>query len=551
MKYICTIILLSMLFIFTLSAQEKLTTAQWKQDIMHMAKEMPLKHLDLFKKMNKADFEQAVTQLEKKLANLERHEIIVEIAKIVALVNDGHSFLDGYHPLFIEYRFSTYPIRLYHYSDGIYIQSAHKTYKKYLGAKILSINDKNIDDCSEIVSKMFPVENEMGAKAWAKYGLTSPEVLNALKIIDTPDKATFQIELNGIKLNLDLELSKIKAPEESFGVVVDPDWISANNLAKNEMPLHLRNLEKMYWYNYNPLNKIFYVQFNEVNDWGNQNVLDFFDEVVSKVSSLEIKRFVLDLRLNRGGETKFNNPIVKKLISSSKINKKGTFFVLIGRRTFSSAQLIVTGLEQYSYATFLGEPSGINTHFFANSRKNLVLPNSKLTISLSTNWWQPTNRKDMRKWQGPDIAIEESFQDYQSNIDPVMNEVLDYKEPINLEETLQNILGKETVDYKKLISEFRKYKNLPKYKYVNTEHLINGFAYLLFMKEKMNVAISFLKFNTIDYPNSANTFDSLAEAYMYTGNNKLSITNYQKSIELDPNNSNATEMIKKIKSRAN
>ena len=67
----------------------------------------------------------------------------------------------------------------------------------------------------------------------------------------------------------------------------------------------------------------------------------------------------------------------------------------------------------------------------------------------------------------------------------------------------------------------------------------------------MNVAISFLKFNTIDYPNSANTFDSLAEAYMYTGNNKLSITNYQKSIELDPNNSNATEMIKKIKSRAN
>ena len=34
------------------------------------------------------------------------------------------------------------------------------------------------------------------------------------------------------------------------------------------------------------------------------------------------------------------------------------------------------GLEQYSYATFIGEPSGINTHFFANSRKNLVLPNS-------------------------------------------------------------------------------------------------------------------------------------------------------------------------------
>ena len=53
--------------------------------------------------------------------------------------------------------------------------------------------------------------------------------------------------------------------------------------------------------------------------------------------------------------------------------------------------------------------------------------------------------------------------------------------------------------------------------------------------------------NTEVYPNSWNVWDSLAEAYMKAGDKDQATTYYQKSLELDPTNENAKEMLKKLK----
>ena len=54
------------------------------------------------------------------------------------------------------------------------------------------------------------------------------------------------------------------------------------------------------------------------------------------------------------------------------------------------------------------------------------------------------------------------------------------------------------------------------------------------------------KINVEDHPQSANVYDSLGEAYMINGDKKAVIENYKKSLELDPTNGNAREMLKKI-----
>jgi D-alanyl-D-alanine-carboxypeptidase/D-alanyl-D-alanine-endopeptidase len=59
-------------------------------------------------------------------------------------------------------------------------------------------------------------------------------------------------------------------------------------------------------------------------------------------------------------------------------------------------------------------------------------------------------------------------------------------------------------------------------------------------------AIAILKLNVEFYPESANTYDSLAEAYINNGDNELAIINYKKSLELNPNNSNAVEQLKML-----
>ena len=60
-------------------------------------------------------------------------------------------------------------------------------------------------------------------------------------------------------------------------------------------------------------------------------------------------------------------------------------------------------------------------------------------------------------------------------------------------------------------------------------------------------AIEIFKLNVEEYPNYANVYDSLAEAYMIAGDKKLAIMNYEKSLELDPNNTNAIEKLEALK----
>ena len=63
---------------------------------------------------------------------------------------------------------------------------------------------------------------------------------------------------------------------------------------------------------------------------------------------------------------------------------------------------------------------------------------------------------------------------------------------------------------------------------------------------KILEAIEIFKLNVEAYPQSSNVYDSLGEAYMVKGDRQQAIMNYEKSLELDPNNSNAAEMLKKL-----
>ena len=47
-------------------------------------------------------------------------------------------------------------------------------------------------------------------------------------------------------------------------------------------------------------------------------------------------------------------------------------------------------------------------------------------------------------------------------------------------------------------------------------------------------------------PKSANTYDSLGEAYMKSGDKEMAIASYKKSLKLNPGNNNAVDMLKKL-----
>ncbi len=78
------------------------------------------------------------------------------------------------------------------------------------------------------------------------------------------------------------------------------------------------------------------------------------------------------------------------------------------------------------------------------------------------------------------------------------------------------------------------------------ERLLNDLGYMLLQDDQSRDAIILFQRNVQEFPQSSNAYDSLGEAYMKAGQKDLAIANYEKSLQLDPKNQNAVEMLKKL-----
>lgn len=87
----------------------------------------------------------------------------------------------------------------------------------------------------------------------------------------------------------------------------------------------------------------------------------------------------------------------------------------------------------------------------------------------------------------------------------------------------------------------------PKDPAVNEDNL-NRLGYQVLSDDKIKLAKEIFKINTLLYPNSANVYDSYAEACMKNKEFDLAIENYKKSLKLNPKNEHAVKMIEEMES---
>jgi CubicO group peptidase (beta-lactamase class C family) len=108
---------------------------------------------------------------------------------------------------------------------------------------------------------------------------------------------------------------------------------------------------------------------------------------------------------------------------------------------------------------------------------------------------------------------------------------------------LKSIIAKGATE---VLSEYRDQRKKDSSKMINEEG-INNIGYSLIRIKKLDDAIEVFKLNTEDFPGSYNAWDSFAEAYMDKGNKELAIKYYEKSVELNSENKNGVEQLKKLK----
>ena len=405
-----------------------LTAEQWRADLAFMATEVVRTHANAFHAISRASFDSSVRALDARIPALQRDEIIVGMQRIVASIADGHTNIYPTRDSVIG--FHEYPIRLYFFKEGLYVRAAHVSHRDLAGARVLRIGNVSVDSAYALVRTVIGSDNEMGARYWAPHLLVMPEVLHALGITRDAASVELVIEAAGKKRNVTLaplDLAPMLEADTDNSWEPRADWVDARDTAAAP-PLWLSRTRKESWIAV-PSPGVVYAQVNAIRNGKDETLAQFADRLRRSIDSVQADKLVLDLRFNRGGNGELNVPLIRRIIQSERVDRPGAhFFVIMGRGTFSAAQFLLDDLEKYTYARFVGEPSGSRGNSYGDSRK-IILPNSKITVRASIYYWQDWNPTDPRPAIAPHIVAEPSFAAYRANRDPAMDAIMSYVPP--------------------------------------------------------------------------------------------------------------------------
>ena len=321
--------LVSGTFLFTsvCRAQNNLTVERWSEDIKFLSEELPKRHLNLYHTNPKSSFDKAFAKLKKNLPKLKDHEIIVELARITSMIGDGHSGIRLYSDPKIA--FSSLPIRMYMFEDGLFIRKIDRRFAKYAGARILKVGGQPVDKAIKAVTPLIARDNEMWVKFYAPYFLATPEILHALRITDDLNSVVFEIEKDGKKAAITLKPKGkmiLKGHAQTETGIDRIDFVDAFDASKPK-PLWLKgDPEDSYWFEYLKDSKTVYFRYNEVMHKKEERIPEFAKRLFNFIEGNEVHKLVIDMRWNRGGSNRLSLPFLRGIMRSKKIDQRGSFF---------------------------------------------------------------------------------------------------------------------------------------------------------------------------------------------------------------------------------
>jgi hypothetical protein len=344
------------------------TLFNWNNDLTHLANEVPKLHPNPYHVTARDTYVAEIEKLRKRAPELAPHEVIVEMTRIVALIGDGHTrltlpldpaagFFQGHSktdpPKDPSLIFRAIPQRFTIEDDGLFTTD---------GRRVTRIGRMS---AAEAIAAVLPVahgDNEWQKRQVVAGYLSLREVLHARGVIETP---------GDVPLELEGEAKPIAPPPTEL-------W------------------------SYRVQGDAMIFELNEVANGKTETLAQFAARVFEAVETQPVNKLIIDLRNNYGGNNSLNRSVLHGIIRARKLQQPGSLFVLIGRRTFSAAMMLVTDLERHTNAIFVGEPTGGSPNGYGDSRR-IKLPDSGLTVRVSTLYWQKSDPRDKRTALEPHV----------------------------------------------------------------------------------------------------------------------------------------------------
>jgi hypothetical protein len=383
----------------------QLTTAQWREDLAFLARELPRRHANAFHHTSRERFETEVAALERRLAGLNADEIYVGLNRIANLVGDGHTYVE-----FPEDR-ARLPLEIKQFGEEYRVTAVTSGLEKALGARVLKVHDTPIGQTAERLLSMTP-QNETRdlARSRIEGFLTLGIVLHGYGIIPDRRVATFTLADDaGHEFTVE---ARALAPDAK------PQWLPV----VREPPLYRQRPTEGFWYTYLPEARTVYCCFRRYDSLSVRSAGLF-----QLLRERQPAKLVIDLRQNGGGDyTVGLRYLVRPLRELASLNQKGRLFVLIGPQTFSAAMSNAAHFRAQTAALLVGAPIGEKPNSYQESRRT-KLPNSQLMLSHSVRFYRFKEGGENRI--RPDHEILPTWPEYKAGRDLVLEWVLAQKVP--------------------------------------------------------------------------------------------------------------------------
>jgi hypothetical protein len=385
-----------------LRAQDPQT--RWPEDLAFLEAEFSGHEKDFTKLY--PHFHEEMGALRGEIGKLGDSEIVLRLMKMVASANVGHNIVYlparalGFYPI---------PFMLAWYSDGLVVGAAPSTYAAAEGTHVQRIGSMTPEQALAAVAPFISHENDASLRVQSTRFLQMVSVLRQIGAADSSGNVTFTL---------------VKPGGEPFTLTVgaaEPGMkrISMFDALHVSLPLYRKQPDRFYWYEYLADSQALYIQYNRCANDPKLAFADFTRELLAFADSHPVDRVVVDLRLNPGGDSRVIGPLKRALQARAALRSKVT--VLIGPRTFSSAQMAAVEFRHDLHATLVGEATGEMLNGYGEV-KGLTLPHSGLKMQYSTKYFH-LGKNDASALE-PDVRATTSLEDALAGKDPVLEAAL-------------------------------------------------------------------------------------------------------------------------------
>jgi hypothetical protein len=519
--------------------------AGWSADVRSLADSIRTIHPNPFGKITRAEFDQRVDAVASRIDHLSRPRALVELMQVAALIGDGHTRIDPWYDPGLQVRY--YPVRFQLFSDGLFIRMADSAHRDLVGAKVIRIGTMSADEALAQVASVVSHDNDQWVRFQGPLYLGLVEILAGLGIVTDMEHAEFVVEQGGRRRTVQLAPAGLLAPAfPRLGpdAAIDlSSWVDMRD-AKAPVPLWQRESGRIYWMEYLPDSHTEYVAYREVGTRpGLEPNAAFFRRVFSFADTAPVERLVLDLRENAGGNNGLNREVIRDIIATRRIDQPGKLFVILGRKTFSAAQNLVNEIEHYTNAVTVGEPTGSPPRMYGDGRP-VRLGRSGILAYVSTLDWATMDPREHRPYTAPMLFTPLTSEEYRNGEDPAMKAILAYASRSNLAELLSPVLSGQNASG--VIDVVRGYHADPLNRYRNVESEVNRLGYSLLGAGKTSEAILLFRANAAEFPQSANTYDSLGDGYARAGQREAAVEAYRHALRLAPGLPSATAALRQL-----